>query len=427
MTSSENLFKRAQKVIPGGVNSPVRTFQSVNSQPVYFKRGRDAYLYDCEGRPYLDYVGSWGALLLGHAHPVIMDAVAAQIKQGLSFGACCELEVQFAETLCELLPSLERVRAMNSGTEATMTAIRLARGFTGRNKIIKFTGCYHGHVDSLLVQAGSGLLTLGVPGTSGVPESFVSHTLLAEYNNLKQVIQLFESSDDIAAIIVEPIAGNMNCIPPVPGFLEGLRSLCDQHQSLLIFDEVMTGFRVAFGGAQTLYNVCPDLTTFAKIIGQGLPIAVLGGRCDVMEYLAPVGPVYQAGTLSGNPVCLSAGLAGLRYLATHPSLYDTLSERTTQLLEGFKAVAHDVPFQTTQVGSMFGLFFSETIPTYNKPLNTKIYAQFFQNMLAEGIYFAPSAYESGFMSAAHSEADIEKTLKIARSIFESLRVSCSIS
>ena len=420
LTSSKILYERAQKVIPGGVNSPVRSFRSVERDPIYFQSGKGAYLSDQTGRAYLDYVGSWGPLLLGHAHPVIIEAVTKQISKGLSFGACCELEVEFAEMLTNCLPSLEMVRAVNSGTEATMTAIRLARGFTGRDKIIKFTGCYHGHVDSLLVEAGSGVLTFGISGTPGIPDAFAQHTLLADFNDLEQVSLLFKQWD-IAAVIVEPVAGNMNCIPPEPGFLSGLRSLCDTYNSVLIFDEVMTGFRVDFGGAQARYQVRPDLTTLAKIIGQGLPIAVLGGRRDIMAYLAPVGPVYQAGTLSVNPICLSAGLAGLRYLSKHPEIYDTLEVRTHQLLEGLKKVAarHDIPLNTTQVGSMFGLFFSNHIPTRYETLNTKFYTAFFQSMLSQGFYSAPSAYESGFLSLAHTEEDIQMTINAAERFFQS--------
>jgi len=373
MSKSEQLFQQAQNTIPGGVNSPVRAFKSVGGTPVFIDSANGAYLYDVDGKKYIDYIGSWGPMLLGHNHPAIREAVVKAAEKGLSFGAPCPAEITMAETICELVPSMEMVRMVSSGTEATMSAIRLARGFTGRNSILKFEGCYHGHADSLLVKAGSGALTLGVPNSPGVPADFAKYTLTAEFNNLEQVKQIFaEQGADLACIIVEPVAGNMNCIPPAPGFLEGLRALCDEYGAVLIFDEVMTGFRVALGGAQAYYNIKPDLTTLGKIIGGGMPVGAFGGRRDIMQHIAPLGGVYQAGTLSGNPIAMAAGLAALTEIRK-PGVYDVLTAKTTQLIEGLAAVAKEVgiPLATTQVGGMFGVFLARKHKslTTSKPLS----------------------------------------------------------
>lgn len=415
MTRSQELFQKAQLRIPGGVNSPVRAFRGVGGEPVFFKRGEGAYLIDEDDRRYVDYVGSWGPMILGHAHPDVTRAVTEAAKNSLGFGAPTAIETEMAETVCRLVPSLDMVRMVSSGTEATMTAIRLARGYTGRDKIIKFEGCYHGHSDSLLVKAGSGALTLGIPSSPGVPQGLAEQTITLNFNDLSQVEEAFARiGDQIAGLIVEPVAGNMNCIPPAPGFLEGLRRLCSEYASVLIFDEVMTGFRVALGGAQQLYNVRPDLTTLGKVIGGGLPVGAVGGRRDIMERLAPLGPVYQAGTLSGNPVAMAAGLATLKVLS-QPGFYESLSSRTKQLAEGVVAKARHVgvPMTCNYVGGMFGLFFTDvSVTRFSQAVQCDVgrFKQFFHAMLREGVYLAPSAFEAGFVSAAHGEREIQFTL-----------------
>ena len=422
MTRSEHLFAEAQQHIPGGVNSPVRAFRGVGGTPIFFKRGAGAWLYDEDNHRYIDYVGSWGPMIAGHAHPAVVRAVQDAAANGLSFGAPTAIETVMARRIQELVPSMELVRMCNSGTEATMSAIRLARGCTGRDKIVKFEGCYHGHSDSLLVKAGSGALTLGVPTSPGVPAALAAQTVTLTYNDLGQVQQAFaEIGADIAGVIVEPVAGNMNCIPPAPGFLHGLRELCDQYGSVLIFDEVMTGFRVAPGGAQELYQVKPDLTTLGKIIGGGMPVGAFGGRRAIMERLAPLGPIYQAGTLSGNPVAMAAGLATLELIAA-PGFHADLAAKTGQLCEGLMAAARaaGIPLTANHVGGMFGIFFtSETVTTYAQAVvcDVERFKAFFHGMLAEGVYLAPSAFEAGFMSSAHSEEDIEATLAAARKVF----------
>ncbi len=426
MTLSEQLFERAQHTIPGGVNSPVRAFKSVGGTPVFIDRADGAYLYDVDGKRYIDYVGSWGPMLLGHNHPAIREAVIKAAEKGLSFGAPCPAEIDMAELVSKLVPSMEMLRMVSSGTEATMSAIRLARGYTGRNTIVKFEGCYHGHADSLLVKAGSGALTLGVPNSPGVPADFAKYTLTSEFNNLAQLQALFaEHGNDIACIIVEPVAGNMNCIPPQPGFLQGLRELCDQYGSVLIFDEVMTGFRVALGGAQAVYGVQPDLTTLGKIIGGGMPVGAFGGKKAIMQHIAPLGPVYQAGTLSGNPIAMAAGLAALTAIS-QPSVYDALTAKTTTLLQGLQqaADAAGVPFCTNQVGGMFGMFFTDQteVSSYQQATKCNIdaFKRFFHLMLQQGIYLAPSAYEAGFLSLAHSDSDLAATIDAAKRSFAAL-------
>ena len=422
MTRSEHLFAEAQQHIPGGVNSPVRAFRGVGGTPIFFKRGAGAWLYDEDERRYIDYVGSWGPMIAGHAHPAVVRAVRDAAANGLSFGAPTAIETVMARRIQELVPSMELVRMCNSGTEATMSAIRLARGCTGRDKIVKFEGCYHGHSDSLLVKAGSGALTLGVPTSPGVPAALAAQTVTLTYNDLGQVQQAFaEIGADIAGVIVEPVAGNMNCIPPAPGFLHGLRELCDQYGSVLIFDEVMTGFRVAPGGAQELYQVKPDLTTLGKIIGGGMPVGAFGGRRTIMERLAPLGPIYQAGTLSGNPVAMAAGLATLDLIAA-PGFHADLAAKTQRLCDGLVAAAREagIPLTANHVGGMFGIFFtSETVTSYAQAVACDVerFKAFFHGMLAEGVYLAPSAFEAGFMSSAHSEEDIEATLAAARKVF----------
>lgn len=420
---SETLFAKAQRYIPGGVNSPVRAFHGVGGDPVFFKSGSGAYITDEAGRMYIDYVGSWGPMIVGHAHPHVISAVTRCLQNGLSFGAPTSLEVELAEKICGLIPSIEQIRMVNSGTEATMSAIRLARGFTKRNKIIKFAGCYHGHSDALLVQAGSGALTLGVPSSAGVPESVAQHTLVAEYNRLDTVQALFEKyGDDIAAIIVEPVAGNMNCIPPLPAFLPGLRALCDQYDSLLILDEVMTGFRVALGGAAARFDVRADITTLGKIIGGGMPVGAFGGRADVMRCIAPLGSVYQAGTLSGSPVAMTAGLANLELISV-PGFYEKLESTTVALMAGLQECAEraGIALLTTVVGGMFGVFFTEAkkMETYAdvKQCDVALFKKFFHGMLKEGIYFAPSAFEAGFVSSAHGEDEVRQTLDAAQRVF----------
>jgi len=425
MKKSQRLFNHAQLTIPGGVNSPVRAFKSVGGTPLFFQRGKGALVWDADGNSYIDYVGSWGPLICGHAHPDVIKAVQQAAERGLSFGAPTEAEVDMADLLRRLMPSLEQVRLVSSGTEATMSAIRLARGFTGRSRIIKFEGCYHGHADSLLVKAGSGALTFGQPSSAGVPAETAAHTLVLDYNDATGVEAAFaREGSEIAAVIVEPVAGNMNLVPPQPGFLEMLRELCTRHGAVLIFDEVMTGFRVALGGAQALYGIKPDLTTLGKIIGGGLPVGAFGGRRDIMQCLAPVGPVYQAGTLSGNPVAVAAGLATLQLIQA-PGFHDRLAATTHQLCSGLAeaAQARRIPFSARNVGGMFGLFFRETPPsTYAEVMqcDKDAFNRFFHAMLAEGIYLAPSAYEAGFVSTAHGPAEIERTLKAAAKIFAAL-------
>ena len=423
---SEALFSQAQRHIPGGVNSPVRAFNGVGGCPLFFKSGQGAYLIDEDDNRYIDYVGSWGPMILGHAHPDILNAVKEAADNGLSFGAPTSIEIELADRVCELVPSMDMVRMVSSGTEATMSAIRLARGYTGRDKIVKFEGCYHGHADSLLVKAGSGALTLGVPTSPGVPASLAEHTLTLSFNNLDQVKKVFsECGEEVAAIIVEPVAGNMNCIPPAPGFLEGLRVLCDQFGAVLIFDEVMTGFRVALGGAQGLYQIKPDLTTLGKVIGAGMPVGAFGGKQEIMEHIAPLGPVYQAGTLSGNPIAMSAGLAMLNALS-EPGFYDKLEDKVKTLCQGVQAVAeqYSIPFSTNSVGGMFGWFFTESAPVSNYAQATACdiarFQKFYHLMLEEGIYLAPSAFEAGFVSAAHGENELNQTIETANKVFSQL-------
>ncbi|MBF0785070.1 glutamate-1-semialdehyde-2,1-aminomutase [Muribacter muris] len=427
MTSSLSLFDRAQKVIPGGVNSPVRAFKGVGGTPVFIEKAEGAYITDSEGKRYIDYVGSWGPMVLGHNHPAIIEAVLNAVPNGLSFGAPTAVEIELAELVCRLVPSIEMVRMVSSGTEATMSAIRLARGYTGRDKIIKFEGCYHGHSDSLLVKAGSGALTLGQPSSPGVPDDFAKHTITCEYNNLESVKHAFEQyPDQIACLIIEPVAGNMNCIPPKPNFLQGLRALCTQYGALFIIDEVMTGFRVALGGAQQYYGVTPDLTTLGKIIGGGMPVGAFGGKKEIMQHIAPTGPVYQAGTLSGNPIAMSAGLACLTELAKAGN-EQKLAEKTKTLAEGFKALAdkHGIPLTVQYVGGMFGLFFTEqtAVESYQDVMKCDVQAfnTFFHKMLEKGIYLAPSAFEAGFMSLAHSDDDIQHTLAMADLAFAQMK------
>lgn len=422
MSRSAQLFAEAQRYIPGGVNSPVRAFRGVGGTPIFFKRGAGAYLYDEDDHRYLDYVGSWGPMIAGHAHPAVVRAVQEAAASGLSFGAPTAIETTMAQEIQKRVPSMDLVRMCSSGTEATMSAIRLARGFTGRNTIIKFEGCYHGHSDSLLIKAGSGALTLGVPTSPGVPAALAAYTVTLNYNDLSQVEEAFaQLAEEIAGVIVEPVAGNMNCILPAPGFLAGLRELCDRYGSVLIFDEVMTGFRVASGGAQQLYGVTPDLTTLGKVIGGGMPVGAFGGRRDIMEKLAPLGPVYQAGTLSGNPVAMAAGLATLGLIA-EPDFYAQLSAKTQRLTNGLVAVAGEsgIPLSANQVGGMFGIFFTETpVSTYAQAVACDVerFKRFFHGMLAEGIYLAPSAFEAGFVSSAHTDADISETLNAAQRVF----------
>ncbi len=423
---SAALFESACEHIPGGVNSPVRAFRGVGGTPVFFSRAQGAYLFDADDRCYIDYVGSWGPAILGHAQPDVIREVQEAATLGLSFGAPTEVEVAMAAKVCELLPSMDLVRMVSSGTEATMSAIRLARGYTGRDLLVKFEGCYHGHSDSLLVKAGSGALTLGVPSSAGVPASVAAHTITLPYNDLDALEAFFgERGSEVACIIVEPVAGNMNLIPPAPGFLQGLRQICDQHGAVLIFDEVMTGFRVALGGAQALYGVKPDITTLGKIIGGGMPVGAFGGKRDIMECIAPLGPVYQAGTLSGNPIAMRAGLKTLS-LISQPGFHDQLSARTRALCDGFEAAgrAAGVPISTHQVGGMFGLFFSaEPVWSYEDALrcDSEHFKRFFHAMLEEGIYMAPSAFEAGFVSIAHTAADIDNTVAAAERALRATR------
>ena len=420
---SENLFSRAQALMPGGVNSPVRAFRAVGGTPIFFARAAGAYLWDVDGKRYIDYVGSWGPMLAGHTHPAVVEAVQQAAARALSFGAPTEAELELAELLCRLVPSLERVRLVSSGTEATMTALRLARGATGRSLIVKFEGCYHGHADSLLVKAGSGALTLGHPSSAGVPAETAAHTVVLDYNDAGQVRSLFETQGErIAAVIVEPVAGNMNLVLPAQGFLQTLREECTRHGALLIFDEVMTGFRVALGGAQQRFGIRPDLTTLGKVIGGGLPVGAVGGRRDVMEKLAPLGPVYQAGTLSGNPVAVAAGIATLQ-LVQAPGFCEQVEATTRRLVEGLGAEAKQagVAFSAQSIGSMFGLYFRAAPPkSYAEVMqcDREAFNRFFHAMLEGGTYLAPSAYEAGFVSAAHGASDVDATLSAARTAFK---------
>jgi len=424
--SNQELFQRAQKVIPGGVNSPVRAFKGVGGTPVFFKKAKGAYVWADDGTPYIDYVGSWGPMVLGHAHPEVLKAVHEAVDEGLSFGAPTVRETLMAEKVLKLVPSMDMIRMVSSGTEATMSAIRLARGFTGRDTIVKFEGCYHGHSDSLLVKAGSGALTLGVPSSPGVPEGLARHTLTLTYNDAEQVRTLFaREGNRIACVIVEPVAGNMNCIPPVPGFLDTLREVCDASGAVLIFDEVMTGFRVDLGGAQGHYGIRPDLTTLGKVIGGGMPVGAFGGRADIMGHLAPLGPVYQAGTLSGNPVAMAAGLRTLE-LIEEEGFFERLSSRTAAFMMALteRAQSAGVPFTTNCVGGMFGIFFTDSpsVRSFRDVMacDTARFNQFFHGMLEEGVYLAPSAFEAGFVSAAHDDVVIERTLVAAEKVFKSL-------
>ena len=423
MTSlNQKLFQRSQECIPGGVNSPVRAFKSVGGTPVFFKRGKGAYVWDVDNKSYIDYVGSWGPLILGHAHPEVIEAVQNKIKDGLTFGAPTEAELEIAELLCKLVPSIEQVRLVSSGTEATMSAIRLARGYTGRDRIIKFEGCYHGHDDALLVKAGSGALTLGCPSSAGVPAEVTNSTTVLNYNDLEELEQIFSKAGrEIAAVIVEPVAGNMNFVTPNPKFLPALRELCTKYGSVLIFDEVMTGFRVGLGCAQGVYNIRPDLTTLGKVIGGGMPMAAFGGKREIMQCLAPVGSVYQAGTLSGNPIAVSAGIATLQMVQT-PGFYEKLTSSTQQLVNGLADIAkkYEIPFCAQSLGGMFGLYFRGDIPSsYAEVMECDVesFNRFFHAMLQEGVYFAPSSFEAGFVSSAHSDMVIRNTLQAAEKIF----------
>jgi glutamate-1-semialdehyde 2,1-aminomutase len=426
MTRNEELFARAQRTIPAGVNSPVRAFRSVGGTPRFLARGEGAYVWDADGARYIDYVGSWGPAILGHAHSAVVEAVRETAKNGLSFGAPTEIEVQMAETLCRLVPSMELVRLVSSGTEATMSALRLARGATGRNKMIKFDGCYHGHGDSLLVKAGSGALTFGQPSSAGVPPAVASETIVLPYNDLEAVAAAFVAEGEkIAAVIVEPIAGNMNLIMPRAGFLQGLRSLTTQHGALLIFDEVMTGFRVDLSGVQGMVGIVPDLTTLGKVIGGGMPVGAFGGKREIMEKIAPLGPVYQAGTLSGNPVAVAAGLATLREIEA-PGFYEQLSRKAKKLTDGLEAAAKgaDVPLAAQSVGGMFGFYFADAVPDTLAAvmvIDKERFNRFFHAMLDAGVYFAPSAFEAGFVSAAHTDADIAETIARAEQALRAIR------
>ncbi|AGH80544.1 glutamate-1-semialdehyde-2,1-aminomutase [Psychromonas sp. CNPT3] len=425
MSNSQTLFTRAQDIIPGGVNSPVRAFNGVGGGPLFIERADGAYIFDADKKQYIDYVGSWGPMILGHNHPAIKKAVLDAVENGLSFGAPTEIEIIMAEKVRSLVPSMQQLRMVSSGTEATMSAIRLARGYTSRDKIVKFEGCYHGHADSLLVKAGSGALTLGQPSSPGIPADFAKHTLIADYNDLASVEALFaEYPDDISCIIVEPVAGNMNCILPQPGFLQGLRKICDKYNALFIIDEVMTGFRVALGGAQAYYDVIPDLTTLGKVIGGGMPVGAFGGKKEIMQHIAPTGPVYQAGTLSGNPIAMAAGLAALTALDT-PN-YKQLAQKTEKLALGLQRVAKEenVALSVNYVGGMFGFFFTEQeqVTNFEQVCNCDVdkFKKFFHLMLNEGIYLAPSSFEAGFLSLAHSDQDIENTLIAAKKAFAQL-------
>ena len=424
--TAQNRFEKAQKHIPGGVNSPVRAFKGVGGDPVFVDHAKGAYFTDPDGKRYIDYVGSWGPMILGHAHDDVIEAVREAALRGLSFGAPTEMETTMADMICEIVPSMDMVRMTSSGTEATMSAIRLARGFTGRDKIVKFEGCYHGHSDSLLVKAGSGALTLGEPSSPGVPAALAEHTITLNYNDADQVRETFSQiGDQIACIIVEPVAGNMNCIPPVEGFLETLRAVCDEYKSVLIFDEVMTGFRVALGGAQAMYGVKPDLTTLGKIIGGGMPVGAFGGRRDIMEHIAPLGPVYQAGTLSGNPVAMAAGLKTLELLSAE-GFHAQLSAKVETLANGMmnEAKSAGIPMTENHAGGMFGLFFTDASKVTNFAETTACdqerFKKFFHGMLNEGVYLAPSAYEAGFVSIAHTDEDLNNSIEAAAKVFKTL-------
>jgi glutamate-1-semialdehyde 2,1-aminomutase len=426
MITSEQLFERAKQHIPGGVNSPVRAFKAVGGTPVFIERSEGAYVFDTEGKRYIDYVLSWGPMIMGHNHPAVREAVVQQSEKGLSFGAPTELEIQLADRICDIMPGMDLVRMVNSGTEATMSAIRLARGYTGRDTIVKFEGCYHGHSDSLLVKAGSGALTLGVPSSPGVPAALADHTLTLTYNDSKCVRQAFAKyGERIACVIVEPVAGNMNCIPPVPGFLETLREVCTDSGAVLILDEVMTGFRFGLEGAQGYYSIEADLTTLGKVIGGGMPVGAFGGKRDIMEQIAPLGPVYQAGTLSGNPIAMAAGLATLDIISAE-GFYQPLFQNTDQLCRGLEeaATAAGVPFTTNCAGTMFGGFFTgeDSVSNYAQVMDgdTEAFNRFFHLMLEHGIYLAPACYEAGFMSSAHGEGDIAQTIAAAKLAFNSL-------
>lgn len=426
MPHSHELFTQAQQHIPGGVNSPVRAFKGVGGEPIFIKHAEGPYIWSESDRQYIDYVGSWGPMVLGHAHPEVIKTVQETAARGLSFGAPTVIETQMADKVCELVPSLDLVRMVSSGTEATMSAIRLARGYTGRDKIIKFEGCYHGHSDSLLVKAGSGALTLGVPTSPGVPVALAEHTITLTYNDLDSVHEAFSHiGGQVACVIVEPVAGNMNCIPPLPGFLQGLRDICDEYDSLLIFDEVMTGFRVALGGAQAHFNVEPHLTTLGKVIGGGMPVGAFGGKREIMEQIAPLGPVYQAGTLSGNPVAMAAGLTTLE-LVSEPGFYNELTDKTEKLAKGIveTAKAAGIAMSANTVGGMFGLFFTEEEQITNfyqvNNCNLDRFKLFFHGMLDEGVYLAPSAFEAGFVSSAHTDEDIQNTIEAAAKVLKTL-------
>ena len=423
---SAELFRAAQKHIPGGVNSPVRAFRAVGGTPIFFDRAAGAYMFDADGNRYIDYVLSWGPMLLGHGHIDVLDAIRAQLEKAMTFGTPTELEIQLADKICSIVPGMEMIRMVNSGTEATMSAIRLARGYTGRDKIIKFEGCYHGHSDSLLVKAGSGALTLGVPSSPGVPKSLADHTVTLSYNDIDQVKQAFaEIGDQVACIIVEPVVGNMNCVPPIPGFLEALRECCTASGALLIIDEVMTGFRISQKGAIGYYGIDADLICLGKVIGGGMPVGAFGGKREIMGQIAPLGPVYQAGTLSGNPVAMAAGLATLN-LISQPGFLDPVSARTTRLVEGLcaRAAAAGIPMTSNHVGTMWGIFFSDEqkIINYSQVMqcDTERFAKFFHGMLEEGVYLAPASFEAGFMSAAHTDEDIQNTLEAAERVFTTL-------
>ncbi|HIM58473.1 MAG TPA: glutamate-1-semialdehyde-2,1-aminomutase [Gammaproteobacteria bacterium] len=427
MSQSDNLFEQAKAVIPGGVNSPVRAFNGVGGNPIFFSKGEGAYLFDVDDKKYIDYVASWGPMILGHANQAVIGAVKKTLEKGLGFGAPTQIETTLAEKVCELVPSIELVRMVSSGTEATMSAIRLARGYTSRDKIVKFEGCYHGHSDSLLVKAGSGALTLGIPTSPGVPAALAEYTLTLEYNNIDQVREvLSDVGSEVACIIVEPVAGNMNCIPPVDGFLQGLRTVCDEHGIVLIFDEVMTGFRVALGGAQAYYDVKPDLTTLGKVIGGGLPVGAFGGKREIMQYIAPLGPVYQAGTLSGNPMSMSAGLAMLNALSADPDFYQNLGKKVQRLTDGIlaQAKANNIGMTANVVGGMFGIFFTDSnkVTNFNETSQCDVerFKKFYHLMLEEGIYMAPSAYEAGFVSSAHTDEDIQATIDATGRVFAKL-------
>ncbi|MHA3083572.1 glutamate-1-semialdehyde 2,1-aminomutase [Acinetobacter sp. ANC 3791] len=423
----QQLFKQASKHIPGGVNSPVRAFNGVGGTPVFIEKAQGAYLWDVDGKRYVDYIGSWGPMILGHSHPSIVKAVQDAAQDGLSFGAPTVHETTLADVICEIMPSIEMVRMTNSGTEATMSAIRLARGYTGRDKIVKFEGCYHGHSDSLLVKAGSGMLTLGEPTSKGVPADFAKHTITLPYNDIEAVKACFAKfGGEIAGVIVEPVAGNMNLVKPVAGFLETIREMCDEHKSVFIIDEVMTGFRVALGGAQSVYNVKPDLTTLGKIIGAGLPVGAFGGKREIMECIAPLGGVYQAGTLSGNPLAMRAGIEMFKHLRQE-NFYTDLSAKLAKLLAGFQQVAEEtgIALKTEQIGGMFGLYFTDQteITSFDDILKCDVNAfkQFFHGMLDRGIHFAPSAFEAGFISSAHSDEDIAYTIAAAKEVFAEMK------